>query len=142
MAKGSKSGVAQLKVAEAQRRATREDILSPQIVEEDIYITSLDAWVIIRTMSHRKRKALQEKHKFGTPEYDDEAFTFEGIVQSLVEPKLTLEDVEALKDQNAAVVDEIINNITQLNMFGRALDLKKELEKMQNSGSDSNSQKD
>lgn len=141
MAKGSKSGVAALKLAEQQRRASRDDILTPQIIEDDIYLVSLDATVRIKSMSHNMRKALQDKYKFGTEEWDEEGFNMEGIVKSMMDPELTLDDVEALKEQSATVIDELINAISHLNMFGRALQLKKGSLQTPSSDSDSNSQK-
>lgn len=103
-----------------QRRLSKEQLLQPQIREDDIPLLSLGGSIRVRSMTHRTRQELRQKAKFNTPEYDDDLFTELVIVHSIIDPEFTLEDCEQLKDQNFVVWDEIITQLTMFNLLDAA----------------------
>jgi hypothetical protein len=119
-----------------QRRLSREQLLRPQIREDDIHLISLGGTVRIRSLSHRVRQELRQQAKFNTPEYDDDLFTQLVIVHSIIDPQLTIEEVEQFKDQNFVVWDEIITQLSMFNLLDAAGgELKKGSDGTQNSDS-------
>jgi hypothetical protein len=103
-----------------QRRLSKELLLRPQIREDDIHLISLGGTVRIRSLSHRVRQDLRQQAKFNTPEYDDDLFTQLVIVHSIIDPQLTIEEVEQFKDQNFVVWDEIITQLSMFNLLDAA----------------------
>lgn len=114
-----------LSAREEQRKLSKEELLRPRKVVEEQFIPGLGGTVTLQSISHRQRQEFREASKFGTAEFDEDRFTLLSIVASVVDPALTLEDVEALKDQDATVIDELIVFISSLNMLGRSEELKK-----------------
>jgi hypothetical protein len=103
-----------------QRRLSKEQLLRPQIREEDIHLISLGGTVRVRSLSHRVRQDLRQRAKFNTPDYNDDLFTELVIIHSIVDPQLTLEEVEQFRDQNFAVWDEIITQLSMFNLLDAA----------------------
>jgi hypothetical protein len=122
----TKAAQSALKVAEAQRRLSKAELLKPAIVEEAVYMESLGGEVVIRSLSFSDRRRLNEETKAGTEEFDEENYQLKSIQYSLVDPELSAEEVEELKAQDGRVIDELIMAITMLNMVGSAKNLKKE----------------
>jgi hypothetical protein len=119
-----------------QRRLSKEQLLRPQIREEDVLLISLGGTIRIRSLSHRVRQDLRQQAKFNTPEYDDDLFTELVIIHSIVDPQFTLEEVEQFKDQNFVVWDEIITQLSMFNLLDAAGgELKKGSSETQNSDS-------
>jgi hypothetical protein len=119
-----------------QRRLSKEQLLRPQIREEDIHLISLGGTVRIRSLTHRTRQDLRQQAKFNTPEYDDDLFTQLVIVHSIIDPQLTMEEVEQFKEQNFVVWDEIITQLSMFNLLDAAGgELKKGSSETQNSDS-------
>jgi hypothetical protein len=119
-----------------QRRLSKEQLLRPQIREEDVLLISLGGTVRIRSLSHRVRQDLRQQAKFGSPDYDDDLFTELVIIHSIVDPQFTLEEVEQFKDQNFVVWDEIITQLSMFNLLDAAGgELKKGSSEIQNSDS-------
>ena len=108
-----------------QRRLSKDEFLQPKIHEDDLYIAGMDGTIRVRSLTHRVRQEIRQRAKFGTPEYDDDLFTVLCIVHSLVDPQLTEEDVEALRDQNFTVWDEICTQLSVFNLLGATANLKK-----------------
>lgn len=131
---GNSSKVAQLRAQEEQRRLSREDLLSVHRVEQVHEVPDLGGVVVLQSLTHRERQKLRDETKAGTPEYDEGLMEVLSIVASLKEPKLTQEDVEALRDQDSTIIDGLVMEITFLNMSGRK-DLGKESSQTQNSDS-------
>lgn len=124
---GNEAKIAQLKQAEEQRRASKEDLLKPRIVREEVFLESLGLTVQIKSMSHLERQQLREQSGWGKEEGIDEGRAeLLQILMCLEEPKLEMEDLEALATQDASVIDELSIRISMLNMLGRAEDLKKD----------------
>ena len=115
-----------LSAREEQRRLSKEELLTPHIVEKTEFIQGLGGEVVIRSMSHRVRQELRQACGWNTPEWDDDKFTSLCIVKALVDPALTEQDVDQLRDQDMTIYDEIVLKISLLNMLGRADDLKKD----------------
>lgn len=103
-----------------QRRLSKEQLLRPQIREEDVHLISLGGTVRVRSLSHRVRQELRQQAKFNTPEYDDDLFTALVIAHSIIDPQFTVEDVEQFKDQNFVVWDEIITQLSMFNLLDAA----------------------
>jgi hypothetical protein len=59
-------------------------------------------------------------------EWDEEKFNDLVMAASFVEPEMTLEDIDTLKDSSSTVWDELTMHITMLNMLGQTEDLKKD----------------
>jgi hypothetical protein len=119
-----------------QRRLSKDQLLRPQIREEDVLLISLGGTVRIRSLSHRVRQELRQQAKFGTPDYDDDLFTELVIISSIIDPQFTLEEVEQFKDQNFVVWDEIITQLSMFNLLDAAGgELKKGSSEIQNSDS-------
>lgn len=129
-----------LEAQETQRRLSKAELLAPRRVEDEVTIPQLGGTVVIRSLSHRERKELQAKSGFGTDDFDEDKLTFLGIVTSVVDPELSLADVEALAEQDYAIIDTLSTYITHINLFGAAGDLKKESSPTPNSDSDLSSQ--
>lgn len=129
---GREGKLRDLSAREEQKRLTKEELLRPRRVIDDQYIAGLDGTVSLQSISHRQRQELREKAGFGTDKFNDDEFTMLSIVESIIDPKLTIEDLEALRDQDATVIDELIVYISAINMMGRAESLKKESDPIQN----------
>lgn len=119
-----------------QRRLSKEQLLRPQIREDDMPLLSLGGSIRVRSLTHRVRQELRQQAKFNTPEYDDDLFTELVIINSIIDPQLTLEEVEQFKDQNFVVWDEIITQLSMFNLLDAAGgELKKGSSETQNSDS-------
>lgn len=110
----------------AQRLISKEHLLTPHIVEKEVEIESLGGTVKVRSLTHAQRQEIQQKSGFGDKDFDQNHMTLLSIVYALVEPQLTFEDVEQLKQQDYTVIDELSLQISMLNMVGRSEELKKE----------------
>lgn len=121
------AAVTQLQAKEQQRRLSKAELLQPRIVEKEVPLESMGgAVVVLKSLSHAERQMIRSEAGLGTPEWDEEKFTMLSIVTSLVDPKLEMSDLDDLKKQNAGVIDELVTQITFLNMLGQAGELKKE----------------
>ena len=103
-----------------QRRLSKEQMLRPQIREDDIPLLSLGGTVRIRSLTHRTRQELRQQAKFQTPEYDDDLFTALIIQHSVIDPQFTIDEVEQFKDQNFVVWDELITQLSMFNLLDAA----------------------
>jgi hypothetical protein len=124
-----------LSAREEQKRLTKAELLRPRRVKDEQYIAGLDGTVLLQSISHAQRQELRDKAGFGTETFDEDLFTMLSIVESIVDPKLTVEDLEALRKQDATIIDEFIVYISTLNMMGRSETLKKESDPIQSSDS-------
>jgi hypothetical protein len=123
---GKNSEVAEVAQAEAQRRASREDLLTPQVVRKEVTIESLGLTVEIRSLSQRQRQEIRDACGFNSENWDESKAMLMQIVACVEDPKLTMEDLDALVEQSADIVDELNLEISMLNMMGRAGELKKD----------------
>lgn len=135
MAGGAAPKLKALETQETQRRLSREQLLQPRIREEETEIEGLGGTVVLRSLSYAARAEIRSKTGWNTEEYDDDAFTMLAIVHSVVDPKLTEADIDALKEQDQSIFDSLVLKITLLNMMGRTGDLKKESEPIGSSDS-------
>lgn len=123
---GNEGQIKDLQAREAQRKASREDLLRPRRFKEEVFVEGIQATVTLQSLSQEKRQEVQEKARVNG-EMDAELAGLLTIVASVVDPELTLADVEALKQQDAAVIDELHVHIAQMNMMGKHEELKKGL---------------
>jgi hypothetical protein len=137
MAGMDRSQVAQLEHAEAQRRAAKEDLLRPHLVKQDVFVESLGMSVEIRSLTQKQRVDIREQCGWGSEEgkFDEDKAMLLQIVACVSDPALTEEDVAALAEQSADIIDELNLHISMLNMMGRAGDLKKGSSPTENSDS-------
>lgn len=126
-----------LKSAEENRRVSKEELLRPRIVTKPEFIDGLGGEVVIRSLSHAQRQEINQRANVGKPDYDDDLLTCLTIVESLVEPKLEEKDIDALREQDVTIFDDLVLKITMLNMLGRTEDLKKDSREIPNSDSPS-----
>lgn len=136
---GNEGQVRDLQAREAQRKASREDLLRPRKYREEVFVDGIQATVTLQSLSQEKRQEVQEKARVNG-EFDGELAGLLTIVASVVEPELTLADVESLRQQDAAVIDELHVLIAQMNMMGKVTELKKGSEMTLNFDSDLNKQ--
>jgi hypothetical protein len=132
---GKAAHLQDLSQREAQHRLSKEELLTPRLTQREVEITGLGGVVLIRSLSHARRQQLRQEAHFGQPEWDEEVFTNLTIIHSIVEPKLEVSDIAALREQDASVYDELVLQISWLNMLGRTEELKKDSEVMSNSDS-------
>jgi len=139
---GEASKVAQLRAQEAQRRLSREELLSVHRIEKEIEIPELGGVVVLQSLTHRERARIREESHVNTPEYDEDLLTLLSIVAACVSPKLEAADVEKLRDQDSAIIDVLSIEIGLMNMAGRGNQLGKDSKETTNSGSLSDSAND
>lgn len=131
--------VRQLEVAEGQRMISREALLRPKILEEEVYIPALDGFIKVRTMNVEARDRINKASKFGTATFDAALYTLLCIAHCVIEPQLSESDVEALRKQDIRIIDQIEGQLTSLHLTGEAVQLKKGSAKTTNSDSNSTS---
>jgi len=122
----SEAKIRALQAQEEQRRLSKEELLRPRIIEEEQEIEAMGGTVLLRSLSHKQRQEIREKTNFGKPDFDEELFTTLSIIESFVDPKLTIEDVGAIRELSAGVYDDLVMRISLLNLLGRTEDLKKD----------------
>lgn len=122
---GSQARLKALQQQQDQQRLSKEQLLTPRQLEEELTLESLGGTVRIRSLSHAQRQDIQKQSmgEDGTP--DQDLATMLSLVASIVEPELTVEDIKALREQDASVIDELSISIGSLNLMGRAGDIKK-----------------
>ena len=138
MSEGRESHLKSLEAQESQRRLSKEEMLRARIVEKEEFIEGLGGTVLLRSLSHEARQEIRTKSGFQTPNWDEDLFTSLGIVYSVIDPKLTEEDIAELRKQDSQIYDDLVLKITMLNMLGRTEELKKESSETPNSDSDLN----
>lgn len=122
--------VAQLKQKESQRRLSREELLKPKFVEEELYIEELGGTVLLRSMSQEARRIVNEKPKIldeegnETGKVDQPLFERLAIRHSVIEPALTDSDIDQFKEIDALIIDKLILAIQLLNSVGNLDSLK------------------
>lgn len=136
---GREDNIRQLEMRNAQKRLSKEQLLTPRLIEQDIEIESLGGTVRMRSLSAATRREIQGLAGFGTKDFDEDKLSLLAIQRSLVDPALTEEEVMGIIDQNYAVLDELNMHVQLMNFMGKAEVLKKESKKTQNSDSDSSS---
>jgi hypothetical protein len=121
----SETELKMLQAQNEQRRISKEELLTPKIVEREVRIESLDGTVKVRSLTFQQRQDLKQQAGVGTDRFDETNYVMLTIVESVVDPQLTLEDVEALRQQSGEIVDEISTQIMLINLIGRSGELKK-----------------
>lgn len=123
---GSKARLQALNSRELQQRISKEQLLTPRQLEEDVTLESLGGTVKIRSLSHGQRQDIQGKCMDpDTGQFDTDKMTMLSLVEAIIEPDLTEADIEALRTQDASIIDELQVAIASLNLMGRAGELKK-----------------
>jgi len=131
MAGGKEAKIHALEAEGEQRRLSKEELLRPRIIEEEQEVESLGGTIVLRSLSHRQRQIIREKANFGKADFNEELFTSLSIIDSIIDPKLTMEDLEALREQSAAVYDDLVMRVSILNLLGKTDDLKKDSKRTQ-----------
>jgi hypothetical protein len=134
---GSEQKEKQLEHAEEQRRASKEDLLRPQLREEPIFIESLGYEIVICSLSKKKRDEIRGECGYGSDNWDEAKASALQILACVKDPQLTYEDLERLDEQSAEIIDEINLHISLHNWTGRTEELKKDSSEIQNSDSPS-----
>ena len=132
---GEQAAVTELKQKEQQRRLSREDLIRPKIVEDELYIPRLGGTVKLRTLSQERRRKCRDGSGANTQEFDEDLFERLCIVYSVVDPELTIEDVDALVEQDVSILNELNVAIQILNSLGTLAGLKNESSEIPNSDS-------
>lgn len=132
---GNQGKLRALEAQEEARRLSKEELLKPRKVQKEVEIAGLEGTVKIQTISYQKRRELRQECKWNTPQYDDEEFTLGVVAESVIEPKLTREDLKELAEQDALLIDMLSMEINTLNLLGKAEELKKDSSPTTNSDS-------
>jgi hypothetical protein len=136
---GREDNIRRLEARNAQKRLSKEQLLTPKIIEQDIEIESLGGTVKLKSLSAATRREIQGMSGFGTKDFDEDKLSLLAIQRSLVDPALTEEEVMTLVNQNYAVLDEFNMHIQLINFMGKTDQVKKGSKKTRNSGSASSS---
>lgn len=128
----NKAHLQALEAKEQQRKLSKEELLRPRLIKETVFVEGLQGEITIKSVSHAKRQELHKLAGVGTDDFDGDRLTMLTIAASIVEPELSESDVAALREQDAAVIDEISMHISALNLMGRSGELKKESSETQN----------
>ena len=129
---GKNSEVAEVAKAEAQRRASRKDLLTPHVITKVVTLETINLTVEIQSLSQRGRQEIRDACGFGGESWDEDKAMLMQIVACVKDPELTMDDLDALHEQSADVVDELNLEISMLNMLGRSVELKKDSSETQN----------
>lgn len=122
----SNSKVSELKAKQDQQRLSKEQLLTAYIRHREIEIPELGGTVYLRSINHRARQEMRQKSQWGTEEFDEDLFTMLCLIHSMEDPKLDESDIGQLKEQDMAIYDELVAEVTLLNMMGQGKELKKE----------------
>lgn len=136
---GNEADKAQLRVADGQRRmATRDMLLTLHRQRKTEFIESLGADVSFVSMGAKDRDRIEKGTGYGTDQFDRTKYTVLSLVQCIEEPQLTEADLEQFANQDIRIIDELVLQVTLLNMVGGdPEEAKKALKKIQSSDSDS-----
>ena len=130
----SNDNVKDLAAREAQRRASKEDLLRPRRFRDDVFIEGIQATVTLQSLSQAQRQEIQEKAQVDG-QYNAELAGLMTIALSVVDPELSLDDVKALSQQDVGVIDELHVHIALMNNMGKVEGLKKESSRIESSDS-------
>jgi hypothetical protein len=133
------SNVRDLAAREAQQKASREMLLRPRRFRDEVFIEGIQATVTLQSLSLASRQIIQDRAQVDG-KYDEQLAGLLTIALSVVDPELTLEDVEVLKEQDVGIIDELHLHIAMMNNMGKVEGLKKESSKIETSDSDSSKQ--
>jgi hypothetical protein len=138
---GNADQKAQLRVANEQRQmATRDMLLTLHRTRKVEFIETLGAHVAFVSMGASTRDRIEKECGVGTEEFDRTKYTTMALVECIEDPKLTEADLQALADQDLRIIDELVMQVTLLNVIGGdPEEAKKALQKIKNSDSDSSS---
>jgi hypothetical protein len=136
---GREDNIRRLESRNAQKRLSKEQLLTPKIIEQDVEVESLGGTVKLRSLSAATRREIQQMAKFGSKDFDEDKLSLLAIQRSLVDPALTEEEVMQLVDQNYAVLDELNMHIQLINFMGKTEQAKKGSKKTRSSDSGSSS---
>jgi len=124
-----------LEAREQQRRLSRQDLLQPKIIEKEVEIAELGGTVLLKSLSYEVRSSIRKATGWGSGNMDAELFELMLIAESVIDPPLTVDDLQELKKQDLTIIDVLSVECSILNSPGRATELKKGLEEILNSDS-------
>jgi hypothetical protein len=129
-----------LEAQQTQRRLSREELLTPRIRKGTITLKAFDgAELEVQTLSNRQRQTLRAQARNDMGELDEDKWRLLMMCEMVVDPELSVEDLESLNGQDAAIVDELELQLTMFSMMGSVDELGKESKETPSSGSDSSS---
>ena len=107
------------KKPEAPTILSRDQFLAPSVTTTEYVIPELGGAVVLRSLTRQEQKDIGRKSMVDN-KTDEELLDGLLIVTACVEPKLTPEDVGALRNQQAGIIARLIVKINELSGFGRA----------------------
>jgi hypothetical protein len=131
--------VSDLSARQAQQklaRLSREQFITPHVKEEEFELEGFGT-VLLRNLTVKQRRKVNELAKVAQDGYDPVRHTLIGIKFCMIDPQLTLEDLEELEEQDATIIDRLDAKIGQMNNVGAAPDMQAFLEMMRNSSTNS-----
>ena len=106
-------------MATKPKTLTRDQLLASSVETETYVIPELGGAVVLRSLTRQEQKDIGREATI-EGKYDDalgEALT---IVKALVDPVLTPDDIGALQQHKAGVIDRLLVKVTVLSGYGRA----------------------
>lgn len=101
-----------------KKTLTRDQLLTPSVETETYDIPELGGAVVLRSLTRQEQKDIGRESLVDgkTDEGLAESLT---IVKAVVEPELTPDDVGALQQHKAGVIDRLLMKIANLSGYGR-----------------------
>lgn len=98
---------------------SRDQFLTPSVETTEYVIPELGGAVRLRSLTRQEQKDIARE---GTVDgkYDEALGEALQIVKSMVEPELTVEDVGAIRQHKAGVIDRLLVKIGSISGYGRA----------------------
>lgn len=114
--------------------ASREELLTPRRNEEVVFVRTLGVSVRMRSLSRKARDELERQAKVDG-RYSQGRHELLILAHCIVDPDLSVSDVEALEEQDTAILDELSLHLNALNFRGKGEELKKASSPIPSSGS-------
>ncbi|AVX31799.1 hypothetical protein CTH_2256 [Carboxydocella thermautotrophica] len=92
-----------------------EDIINkPDLDEKELFVPEWDGYVKIRGLTKAQQQAMRRQASTANGQIDTDKLETIMLASCLVEPAITLEQAEQLKNKSAAAIDRILREILEL----------------------------
>lgn len=98
---------------------SRDQLLSSSVETETYVIPELGGAVVLRSLTRQEQKDIGREATIDG-KYDDALGECLQIIKAVVEPELTADDVGALQQHRAGVIDRLLVKVNSLSGYGRA----------------------
>lgn len=113
---------------DAQRRLSKQEILTARVRTEPYFIPALGGEVVLRSLTRAQVEDIQTRSNWGKDEFDENLYQALSVVYAMADPEMSLADVDSIRGLENAVFQELVLEITMMNMVGRGEETKKDSE--------------